>query len=48
MQDVLKPFVDYTYGLVRELLTNDGKIDILWYDVSLPPTPEERESERTE
>ena len=29
-------FVDYTHGLVRELMTNYGKIDILWYDVSKP------------
>lgn len=29
-------FVDYTYGLVRELMSNYGKIDILWYDVSWP------------
>jgi alpha-L-fucosidase len=29
-------FVEYTHGLVRELLTNYGKIDVLWYDVSWP------------
>ena len=29
-------FVDYTHGLIRELLTNYGKIDVLWYDVSWP------------
>jgi alpha-L-fucosidase len=29
-------FVDYTHGLIRELMTNYGKIDILWYDVSWP------------
>jgi len=29
-------FVDYTRGLVRELMTNYGRIDILWYDVSRP------------
>ena len=23
----------YTHGLIRELMTNYGKIDILWYDV---------------
>ena len=39
-------FVDYTHGLIRELLTNYGKIDILWYDVSWPLTPEGWESER--
>ena len=29
-------FVDYTYNLVEELMSNYGKIDILWYDVSWP------------
>ncbi len=29
-------FVDYTHGLIKELLTNYGKIDILWYDVPHP------------
>ena len=29
-------FVDYTHGQVRELMTNYGKVDILWYDVSSP------------
>jgi len=33
-----KRFTDYIYELNRELLTNYGKIDILWYDVSLPMT----------
>ncbi|MFP4382451.1 MAG: alpha-L-fucosidase [Spirochaetia bacterium] len=31
-----KRFLDYTQGLVRELMSNYGKIDILWYDVSRP------------
>jgi alpha-L-fucosidase len=31
-----KRFNDYIYELNRELLTNYGKIDILWYDVSRP------------
>ncbi len=31
-----KRFLDYTDGLVRELMSNYGKIDILWYDVSRP------------
>ena len=39
-------FVDYTHGLIRELLTNYGKIDILWYDVDWPLSPEQWESER--
>ena len=29
-------FTAFTQGLVRELMTNYGKIDILWYDVSRP------------
>ena len=29
-------FVDYIHGQIRELLTNYGKIDVLWYDVSWP------------
>ena len=33
-----KRFTAFTQGCVRELLTNYGKIDILWYDVSWPLT----------
>jgi alpha-L-fucosidase len=29
-------FVDYIHGQVRELTTNYGKLDILWYDVAWP------------
>ena len=29
-------FVAYIHGQIRELLTNYGKIDILWYDVAWP------------
>ena len=29
-------FVEYTHGLVREILTNYGKVDVLWYDVDWP------------
>jgi len=29
-------FTDYTYELNRELMTNYGKIDILWYDMAWP------------
>lgn len=29
-------FVAYTHGLIRELMTNYGKIDVLWYDVAWP------------
>ncbi|MGI5893612.1 MAG: alpha-L-fucosidase [Candidatus Merdivicinus sp.] len=31
-----KRFTDYIWELNRELLTNYGKIDILWYDVARP------------
>ncbi len=38
-------FIDFTQGCVRELMTNYGKIDILWYDVSWPlRSPEAWES----
>src|ERR1700726_959571 len=39
-------FVEYTHGLIRELLTNYGKIDVLWYDVSWPLDAKGWESER--
>ncbi len=39
-------FVDYTHGLIRELMTNYGKIDVLWYDVAWPLDAEEWESEK--
>jgi len=40
-------FLDFTQGAVRELMSNYGKIDILWYDVSWPlPTPEAWESRK--
>jgi alpha-L-fucosidase len=29
-------FLDFTQGCVRELMSNYGQIDILWYDVSWP------------
>jgi alpha-L-fucosidase len=29
-------FIDYTHGLVRELMSHYGKVDILWYDVAAP------------
>lgn len=41
-----KRFVEYTHGLIRELLTNYGKIDVLWYDVAWPLDAEGWESER--
>jgi alpha-L-fucosidase len=40
-------FLDFTQGCVRELMSNYGKIDILWYDVSWPlSSPELWESAR--
>jgi len=39
-------FVDYTHGLIRELMSNYGKIDILWYDVSWPLEAQGWESEK--
>ena len=39
-------FVDYIHGQIRELLTNYGKIDILWYDVPFPLSAAEWESEQ--
>jgi alpha-L-fucosidase len=41
-----KRFVEYTHGLIRELMTNYGKIDILWYDGSSPLDANGWESER--
>jgi alpha-L-fucosidase len=45
-EEARKRFVEYTHGLIRELLTNYGKIDVLWYDVSSPLDAEGWESER--
>jgi alpha-L-fucosidase len=39
-------FVDYIHTHLRELLTNYGKIDVLWYDVSWPLDARGWESER--
>ena len=39
-------FVDYIHGQIRELLTNYGKIDILWYDVNWPLDVKGWESEK--
>ncbi|NLG50266.1 MAG: alpha-L-fucosidase, partial [Chloroflexi bacterium] len=35
-EDARRRFLDFTQGCVRELCTNYGKLDILWYDVSWP------------
>ena len=45
-EEARKRFVAYTHGLIRELLTNYGKIDVLWYDVSWPLDGKGWESER--
>jgi len=34
-----KRFLDYTFGAVRELCSNYGKIDVLWYDNAYPKMP---------
>jgi alpha-L-fucosidase len=41
-----KRFIDYTHGLIRELMTNYGKIDVLWYDVAWPLDAAGWESQR--
>lgn len=35
-EDARKRFVDYTHGLIHDLMSNYGKIDVLWYDVAWP------------
>ncbi len=44
-EDARERFVEYTHGLIRELMTNYGKIDVLWYDVAWPLNAERWESE---
>lgn len=44
--DARKRFVEYTHGLIRELMTNYGKIDVLWYDVDWPLDALRWESEK--
>jgi alpha-L-fucosidase len=41
-----KRFVEYIHTHLRELMTNYGKIDILWYDVSWPLDARGWESEK--
>ncbi len=41
-----KRFVEYIHTHVRELMTNYGKVDILWYDVAWPLDAKGWESER--
>ncbi|HXN22912.1 MAG TPA: alpha-L-fucosidase [Candidatus Dormibacteraeota bacterium] len=45
-EEARKRFVEYTHGLIRELLTKYGKIDVLWYDVSWPLDAKGWESEK--
>src|SRR5713101_484731 len=45
-ENARKRFVEYTHGLIRELMTNYGKVDVLWYDVSWPLDAAGWESER--
>jgi alpha-L-fucosidase len=45
-EEARKRFVGYTHGLIREIMTNYGKIDVLWYDVSWPLDEKGWESER--
>lgn len=39
-------FVEYTHGLIHDIMSNYGKIDVLWYDVAWPLNAEQWESER--
>jgi len=39
-------FVDYLHGQVRELCTNYGKLDVMWYDVPWPLSAEDWESKK--
>jgi len=41
-----KRFVEYIHTHIRELMTNYGKIDVLWYDVSWPLEAAGWESEK--
>ncbi len=45
-EEARKRFVEYIHTHVRELMTNYGKVDILWYDVAWPLTAQGWESER--
>ena len=41
-----KRFIQYTHGQIRELMSNYGKIDILWYDMAVPLDAKGWESEK--
>ena len=45
-RSVYLPMVEQAHAQVRELLTNYGKIDILWYDMMYPYDPELWESRK--
>jgi alpha-L-fucosidase len=45
-EEARKRFVEYTHRLIREIMTNYGKIDVLWYDVAWPLDAKGWESER--
>jgi alpha-L-fucosidase len=45
-EDARERFIEYTHRLIRELMTNYGKIDILWYDMAWPLDAGGWESER--
>jgi alpha-L-fucosidase len=45
-EDARKRFVEYIHTQIREILSNYGKIDILWYDVAWPLDDAGWESER--
>jgi alpha-L-fucosidase len=45
-EEARRRFVDYIHGQVNELCSNYGKLDVLWYDVNWPLTPEGWESEK--
>jgi len=40
-KDGWSEFLEYVHGQVRELCTNYGKIDVLWYDGAWPWSPED-------
>jgi alpha-L-fucosidase len=45
-EDARRRFVDFVHGQVRELMTNYGKVDILWYDMAFPLDAKGFETER--
>lgn len=44
-QQALERFREFSHGQVRELLTNYGQIDVLWYDGIHPLSPEQYRAE---